>query len=127
MLIFLLLYSSINFLFLAIAFYFFFFFNDTATTEIYTLSLHDALPIGDRGVVDPDPLEGLGCREHPHRPEHLAAPEGSAVACEGAVADGRRRGGAEPLEREPEVERADGQPRVAEGVRDVEVLDRVGV
>src|SRR2546430_17497250 len=26
-------------------FYFFFFFNDTATTEIYTLSLHDALPI----------------------------------------------------------------------------------
>ena len=25
--------------------YFIFFFNDTATTEIYTLSLHDALPI----------------------------------------------------------------------------------
>src|SRR5476649_3046034 len=25
-----------------------FFFNDTATTEIYTLSLHDALPISDR-------------------------------------------------------------------------------
>src|SRR3712207_6880191 len=30
---------------------FIFFFNDTATTEIYTLSLHDALPIfGDRRV-----------------------------------------------------------------------------
>src|SRR3989442_2383790 len=29
---------------------FFFFFNDTATTEIYTLSLHDALPISDGGV-----------------------------------------------------------------------------
>ena len=29
---------------------FFFFFNDTATTEIYTLSLHDALPIYE-GVV----------------------------------------------------------------------------
>src|SRR2546430_10435731 len=28
-----------------ILFVFFFFFNDTATTEIYTLSLHDALPI----------------------------------------------------------------------------------
>ena len=28
----------------------FFFFNDTATTEIYTLSLHDALPIYDRGL-----------------------------------------------------------------------------
>src|SRR5260370_10070155 len=27
------------------AFFLFFFFNDTATTEIYTLSLHDALPI----------------------------------------------------------------------------------
>src|SRR3712207_9035104 len=31
-------------------YYYFFFFNDTATTEIYTLSLHDALPIfGSRG------------------------------------------------------------------------------
>src|SRR3712207_9272005 len=29
-------------------FFFFFFFNDTATTEIYTLSLHDALPISRR-------------------------------------------------------------------------------
>src|SRR2546430_10607845 len=27
--------------------FFFFFFNDTATTEIYTLSLHDALPISE--------------------------------------------------------------------------------
>ena len=37
----------------------FFFFNDTATTEIYTLSLHDALPIsrelpyGSRWIADP--------------------------------------------------------------------------
>src|SRR6266700_2045669 len=30
--------------------FFFFFFNDTATTEIYTLSLHDALPITVLGV-----------------------------------------------------------------------------
>src|SRR3712207_6900743 len=30
---------------------FFFFFNDTATTEIYTLSLHDALPISHTGRV----------------------------------------------------------------------------
>src|SRR3989475_10843359 len=45
----------------------FFFFNDTATTEIYTLSLHDALPIsllhrlGDQVVrgVEPPVLEGL--------------------------------------------------------------------
>src|SRR5215216_8047442 len=31
-----------------IFFVLFFFFNDTATTEIYTLSLHDALPISPR-------------------------------------------------------------------------------
>src|SRR6266480_6386270 len=32
---------------------FFFFFNDTATTEIYTLSLHDALPILRLEVPEP--------------------------------------------------------------------------
>src|SRR2546429_5268552 len=32
-------------MFMCSSFVFFFFFNDTATTEIYTLSLHDALPI----------------------------------------------------------------------------------
>jgi len=31
--------------------FFFFFFNDTATTEIYTLSLHDALPISKLGEL----------------------------------------------------------------------------
>src|SRR5256885_1645010 len=31
--------------------FFFFFFNDTATTEIYTLSLHDALPISNTDVA----------------------------------------------------------------------------
>src|SRR6266536_2446835 len=41
------MFFSILFLFHAISkfIFFFFFFNDTATTEIYTLSLHDALPI----------------------------------------------------------------------------------
>src|SRR5256885_2925125 len=33
--------------------FFFFFFNDTATTEIYTLSLHDALPIWSAGASRP--------------------------------------------------------------------------
>src|SRR5437870_13900894 len=39
--------SSLLFLFSVLSYFFlfFFFFNDTATTEIYTLSLHDALPI----------------------------------------------------------------------------------
>src|SRR5258705_9756422 len=35
--------------------FFFFFFNDTATTEIYTLSLHDALPI--YAGIFPSPLQ----------------------------------------------------------------------
>src|SRR3989442_5848598 len=39
-----------------------FFFNDTATTEIYTLSLHDALPIYLR---DPRPFRPNRLRVHP--------------------------------------------------------------
>src|SRR5690242_21083075 len=42
-------------------FFFFFFFNDTATTEIYTLSLHDALPISRRAVAAL-PLAGVWVR-----------------------------------------------------------------
>src|SRR5258708_40065046 len=38
-------------MFCSLTFLFFFFFNDTATTEIYTLSLHDALPICTRVSV----------------------------------------------------------------------------
>src|SRR5215216_8148111 len=44
-------FSGFVFWFLLICGFCFFFFNDTATTEIYTLSLHDALPI---------------CRRRPH-------------------------------------------------------------
>src|SRR6266446_9346693 len=39
------LFFSFFFSYFIFSFFFFFFFNDTATTEIYTLSLHDALPI----------------------------------------------------------------------------------
>src|SRR5215213_11613292 len=50
----------------AVFFCFFFFFNDTATTEIYTLSLHDALPISEpaRVVVTSGYIQALGlvCR-----------------------------------------------------------------
>src|SRR3712207_7789871 len=49
--------------------FFFFFFNDTATTEIYTLSLHDALPISGSAEMpsagrafSPDVLERLAHR-----------------------------------------------------------------
>src|SRR2546430_16833824 len=36
----------------SLSYLFFFFFNDTATTEIYTLSLHDALPISINLALD---------------------------------------------------------------------------
>src|SRR5256885_11673714 len=39
----------------------FFFFNDTATTEIYTLSLHDALPIWRHGKQDRHLRKGGRC------------------------------------------------------------------
>src|SRR2546430_6014892 len=45
-----------------ISFFFFFFFNDTATTEIYTLSLHDALPISLLGRPIPTGLRGRAAR-----------------------------------------------------------------
>src|SRR6266702_8558120 len=45
-------------LFLYVFTCFFFFFNDTATTEIYTLSLHDALPIW-LAVYDFAPVQAL--------------------------------------------------------------------
>src|SRR5256886_14730896 len=46
---------------------FVFFFNDTATTEIYTLSLHDALPIlNSAAAAGPRP---------PHRAAHTVDPE----------------------------------------------------
>src|SRR6476660_10539408 len=41
--------------------FFFFFFNDTATTEIYTLSLHDALPIpGETSILIGGALSARG-------------------------------------------------------------------
>src|SRR2546430_7172069 len=49
-------------------FFFFFFFNDTATTEIYTLSLHDALPIS---VLTLEAASGPGDRKCPQNPTVL--------------------------------------------------------
>src|SRR2546430_3590600 len=40
----------------------FFFFNDTATTEIYTLSLHDALPICRQAGTEPGQCSGHDSR-----------------------------------------------------------------
>src|SRR5947209_15428812 len=46
--------------------FFFFFFNDTATTEIYTLSLHDALPILRVWPSRPEQYEHIRRRHRRH-------------------------------------------------------------
>src|SRR5690349_22134944 len=63
---------------------FFFFFNDTATPEIYTLSLHDALPIS-RGRRRLSAAAGRAAR-----PGRGAGPPGPGRAADAAVA-GRAR------------------------------------
>src|SRR5258707_3498470 len=67
----------------------FFFFNDTATTEIYTLSLHDALPISD--VVAPSGQGELARRVGAH--ELAVHEDASAGVCDqgDACRLGRRR------------------------------------
>src|SRR5438093_1590004 len=66
----------------------FFFFNDPATTEIYTLSLHDALPIWDGGR----PGAGSARRRAPWSPGSSApSPPWSACTPRGGRAVGRRR------------------------------------
>src|SRR5690348_17569933 len=72
---------------------FFFFFNDTATTEIYTLSLHDALPISGR--------RGPALRQG------AAGGAGSFAAALHAPRDGPRLQGAE--EDEPRLHRGRGR------------------
>src|SRR5256885_1256957 len=106
---------------------FFFFFNDTATTEIYTLSLHDALPISvaqlGRGVPHGAAVPAVSRRRRSHRHDsrgraggglelsHLPEPhprDGAGARREGAGHVARRperrrqrqahRGGAAPRE-----------------------------
>src|SRR2546428_9401221 len=90
----------------------FFFFNDTATTEIYTLSLHDALPIC------PDHLRGAGedLGGHPRGP----APETTYPPCRPVRPrqddDCRQAGEVLPEERTLRRPRRGGRPP-ARGVR----------
>src|SRR2546430_12730266 len=59
---------------------FFFFFNDTATTEIYTLSLHDALPIFPFVVPRFDrPEHGLGRDLRPQPSSSIRRDEGHEI------------------------------------------------
>src|SRR2546422_5176497 len=78
-------------MFAAVSVYFFFF-NDTATTEIYTLSLHDALPISDPGrrrqgllppVVTKLPVLRTSGRRVPGQRAHCSL-------CRGSVAPDRK-------------------------------------
>src|SRR5438034_6388865 len=64
--------------------FFFFFFNDTATPEIYTLSLHDALPIC---IQFGDPQHPRTCRPGKSRQR------GGSGAASGRSAADRRRAG----------------------------------
>src|SRR3712207_6541946 len=52
----------------------FFFFNDTATTEIYTLSLHDALPILQVAVLLDEGVDGLVLHGVDHGDQVVDAP-----------------------------------------------------
>src|SRR2546430_13374439 len=59
-----------SFVFLRYIQFYFFFFNDTATTEIYTLSLHDALPIWSRPLRRrPNPRRSQQVQACRHRSE----------------------------------------------------------
>src|SRR2546427_439904 len=71
-------------------FLFFFFFNDTATTEIYTLSLHDALPIS-LPVRAADGTAGLRDSDHPRGLARPRAGAGAAPPRLHGAAPGERR------------------------------------
>src|SRR3989454_9730919 len=74
----------------------FFFFNDTATTEIYTLSLHDALPIYEPAAIDPvrPELRRGGARADDARPTRRLPDEERGDHDAGLGPDGAGGGGA---------------------------------
>src|SRR2546421_8819995 len=68
--------------------YFFFFFNDTATTEIYTLSLHDALPISLTCSARTGKKRGLHVARDAVEVETGRDPTGAVIWLHGLGADG---------------------------------------
>src|SRR3989454_12542690 len=85
-------------------FLFFFFFNDTATTEIYTLSLHDALPIYHVEVHHRD-----GPRERHYRPAHVVTRADQAKLFGAEQRDDERA--AHPAGRRERARQAEGHGR----------------
>src|ERR1041385_9542371 len=129
--------------------FFFFFFNDTATTEIYTLSLHDALPISVFEMDDistrrerPRRRGADGAAIAPRSPEPPRAPENLVIrqdaqhrqnesAVEGADRQGRPIGAEqlfEPLELAFVVAQNDGGGRLRDdGAQTLDVaVDMLG-
>src|SRR5258708_35299296 len=81
---------------------YFFFFNDTATTEIYTLSLHDALPICRRTLHFTREVETAIYNTLPHNLASLL--HHHPLRCPAAFIGGRasaemRQGGMDPTRR----------------------------
>src|SRR2546422_5609749 len=63
--------------------FFFFFFNDTATTEIYTLSLHDALPICSVLIYEGHDVPKTKLTPRPKKVDQpIDAPNGAATRSE---------------------------------------------
>src|SRR5258708_22485782 len=70
----------------------FFFFNDTATTEIYTLSLHDALPISELALDDQALADNLGRAGHDFKVQSLQVGFQEVQPCQALAAQqGRDR------------------------------------
>src|SRR6266550_9436626 len=100
----------------------FFFFNDTATTEIYTLSLHDALPIflahrvhpaaPDPGRCGPAHARGEGVRQGPRGSagEARARPPDPRAVCRLARRDRAREPRRVALDPPVRPRRADATP-----------------
>src|SRR2546426_2996840 len=90
---------------------FFFFFNDTATTEIYTLSLHDALPISVPAQQRSEQPVRRRQYSHRHPRQRRADP---AVYSHGGGGVQPHPGGPRPADRGHQTE--SGSPRPGAGV-----------
>src|SRR6267143_6044341 len=68
-----------------------FFFNDTATTEIYTLSLHDALPISSSSCATASGIDDMGGPDMgPQTPQRSGRPGEAMPPLDNYASGGRR-------------------------------------
>src|SRR2546426_2037637 len=101
-------------------YFFLFFFNDTATTEIYTLSLHDALPLVSRDGLDastPSP---------PHRSSQPSRVLGRRRDLSDRSGGGRRAAGGGGAASARQMGGSDGHPARAPGRRERDGRGRRG-